>query len=150
MGDGFFDKMKHLIGLEEIEEEEVETIKEVKKFEKEPKVHTPVLQPKENRVVNFQQKTQMKLILNEPKSFDECPKIVDNLKNRKPIILNLEKLDSDVARKIFDFISGATYALDGNVQKVANNIFLFTPDNVDVSGNIEHRNLDEDLKNPWR
>ena len=75
----------------------------------------------------------LKLILIEPTGFDECPKLVDSLKSRKPIIINLEKLETETARKIFDFLSGATYALDGNVQKIANNIFIFTPDNVSVS-----------------
>ena len=50
---------------------------------------------------------------------------MDSLKGRRPIIINLEKLETEVARKIFDFMSGATYALNGNVQKVANNIFIF-------------------------
>ena len=75
-----------------------------------------------------------KLVLLEPRSFDECPKLVDSLKTRKPVIVNLEKLETDIARKIFDFLSGATYALNGNVQKVANNIFIFAPENVDIAG----------------
>ena len=75
-----------------------------------------------------------KLVLIEPKSFEECPKLVDSLKAHKPIIINLEHLSTDVARKIFDFLSGATYALDGNVQKIASNIFVFAPENVDIAG----------------
>ena len=75
-----------------------------------------------------------KLVLIEPKSFEECPKLVDSLKSHKPIIINLEHLSTDVARKIFDFLSGATYALDGNVQKIASNIFVFAPQNVDIAG----------------
>lgn len=75
-----------------------------------------------------------KLVLIEPKSFEECPKLVDSLKSHKPIIINLEHLSTDVARKIFDFLSGATYALDGNVQKIASNIFVFAPENVDIAG----------------
>ena len=75
-----------------------------------------------------------KLVLIEPKSFEECPKLVDSLKSHKPIIINLERLDTGVARKIFDFLSGATYALNGNVQKIARNIFVFAPENVDIAG----------------
>ena len=56
------------------------------------------------------------------------------MKGRRPVIINLEKLETEVARKIFDFLSGATYALNGNVQKVANNIFIFAPENVDIAG----------------
>ena len=74
-----------------------------------------------------------RLVLIEPKSFEECPKLVDCLKGRRPVIINLEKLETEVARKIFDFMNGATYALGGNVQKVANNIFIFAPENVDIA-----------------
>jgi cell division inhibitor SepF len=77
-----------------------------------------------------------KLVLIEPRSFDECPKLVDSLKGKRPVIINLERLDVEVAKKIFDFLSGATYALDGRVQKVANNIFIFAPANVDITGGI--------------
>ena len=88
-------------------------------------------------MVEYKQKPQMKLIVNEPATFEDCSKIADNLKNRKPVIINLEKLETETAKRIFDFVSGATYALDGSVQKVANNIFVFAPDNVDISSNIE-------------
>ena len=109
-----------------------------------------------------------KLVLIEPKSFEECPKLVDSLKSQKPIIINLEHLSTDVARKIFDFLSGATYALDGNVQKIASNIFVFAPENVDIAGGKrmtdqsrfdytnggekapEKNDIASDPDNPWR
>ena len=113
---------------------------------------------KDNRVLPMQNKTvapntaQFKMVVIEPKSFDESPKLVDNLKAKKPVIINLEKVESDTARKIFDFLSGATYALNGNVQKVANNIFVFAPENVDVSANIDQKGIDfsGSQKNIWR
>jgi len=95
----------------------------------------PKMEPRDGKVVSMQSsaaRKQFKLVVTEPKSFDECPKLVDNLKSKKPVIINLEKLENEKARKIFDFMSGATYALDGNVQKVSNNIFIFAPENVDV------------------
>ena len=81
----------------------------------------------------------LKLILIEPKGFEECPKLVDSLKAHKPVIINLEKLETESARKIFDFLSGATYALNGNVQKIANNIFIFTPENIAVAASQQSR-----------
>ncbi|MFQ7737720.1 MAG: cell division protein SepF, partial [Emergencia timonensis] len=92
-------------------------------------------------------------VLIEPKAFEECPKLVDSLKGRRPVIINLEKLETEVARKIFDFMSGATYALNGNVQKVANNIFIFAPENVDISSSQDERtafDFSSDEKSPWR
>ena len=96
---------------------------------------------------------RFKIVVIEPRTFDECPKLVDSLKTRKPIIINLERVETEVARKIFDFLSGATYALAGNVQKISNNIFVFLPENVDVSTNTEHQGITtfgaED-GNPWK
>lgn len=92
--------------------------------------------------------SSFKLILIEPKNFDESPKLVDSLKAKKPVIINLEKLETEVARKIFDFLSGATYALDGKVQKIANNIFIFTPENVSV--NASQMSALSQEKSPWR
>ncbi len=96
---------------------------------------------------------QFKMVVIEPQSFEESPKLVDNLRAKKPVIINLENLETDVARKIFDFLSGATYALNGNVQKIANNIFVFTPDNVDVAyskGSAKTSAADDSVKSPWK
>ena len=146
MGEGIFDKMKYLIGIEEVEADELELSKDAKKTERDYAKSIPMVQTKDNKVVNFQQKPQMRLVVHEPASFDECPKIVDNLKNKKPVIVNLEKVDTDVAKRIFDFISGSTYALDGSVQKVANNIFVFAPDNVDISSNVDLKSFEGSTK----
>ncbi len=172
MGDGLFFKLKTLIGIEEIDEDELEEEIPVatNSLERKPidprssymnsrsdnKEHHKEL--KENRVLPMQNKvvssntTQFKMVVLEPKNFDECPKLVDNLKAKKPVIINLEKVESDVARKIFDFLSGATYALNGNVQKIANNIFIFAPENVDVSANVDQKGIDfsGSPKNVWR
>ena len=93
-----------------------------------------------------------KLVVIEPQSFDECSRLVDNLRSRKPVIVNLEKLDTDTARKIFDFLGGATYALNGNVQKVANNIFLFAPENVNIDYNMNKKQAEAEggIKSPWK
>jgi len=91
---------------------------------------------------------QLKMVVKEPHGYDECPDMVDNLKAKKPLVINLEHLETDVARKIFDFLSGATYALNGNVQKVANNIFVFSPDNVDVA--YSKTRSEEGYKSPWK
>lgn len=96
--------------------------------------------------------TKFKIVVIEPKAFDECPKLVDSLKSRKPVIINLEFIENNTARKIFDFLSGATYALGGNVQKIAQNIFVFLPENVDVQDNSEPEGFKygDDKGNPWR
>jgi len=171
MGEGLFYKLKTLIGIEEIEEDdqpdEIPASASLERKPMDPRSsylssrndNKDTKEAKDNRVLPMQNKNitpnttnQFKMVVIEPKGFDECPKLVDNLKARKPVIINLEKVESDTARKIFDFLSGATYALNGNVQKVANNIFIFAPENVDVTANIDHKGIDfsGSPKNVWR
>ncbi len=164
---GVFDKFKNLVGIEEVDDDEI-TEEEIEaaaaKLERkavEPKSSFTAAVPKHEtkeakpmlvtKTINDKTGT-FKLVVIEPKSFDECPKLVDNLKSRKPVIINLEKMESDTARKIFDFLSGATYALNGNVQKIANNIFVFAPENVDIAASVEHRGIDfsGNQKSMWR
>lgn len=87
------------------------------------------------------------ITVQEPLSYDESPVIVDDLRQRKAIVLNFEQLDTDVKRQIFDFVNGAIYALDGSIQKVNKDIFILAPSNVEIDG------LKETLKNngmfPW-
>lgn len=167
MGEGFFSKLKVLIGIEEIDEEDFEEESKPPKQDRKPAEARSVYPPprietkevrdnKDPRVLNMTSRAtspnQFKMVVIEPRGFDECPKLVDSLKAKKPIIINLEKIESDTARKIFDFLSGATYALNGNVQKVANNIFLFAPENVDVASYIDEKSpgATDSIKNPWR
>ena len=164
---GIFGKFKDLVGIEEVSDDEIteEEIKaaanqmEKRTMEQRSSYQTAKADQKDikgaasqNRPVS-QNTAPFKLVVIEPKAFDECPRLVDNLKSKKPVIINLEKLESDAARKIFDFLSGATYALNGNVQKIANNIFVFAPENVDIAANVEHKGIDFNSpgpKNPWR
>ncbi len=171
---GFADSIKKVIGIEELDEDEMITEEEVsaakEKLAKEAaprrsfgepspshekKPYTPASaasKPQEKRF-SVANTSAFKLVLIEPKAFEECPKLVDSLKGRRPIIINLEKLETEVARKIFDFMSGATYALNGNVQKVANNIFIFAPENVDIAASQDERtsfDFGTEEKSPWR
>ena len=65
-----------------------------------------------------------RMVVIEPKNIEECRKLIDNLRANKPVIINLEKVETDLARKMFDFLSGATYALRGNIQRINQNIYL--------------------------
>ncbi|ABZ84647.1 conserved hypothetical protein [Heliomicrobium modesticaldum Ice1] len=87
-------------------------------------------------LVTERQKKELKVVVCEPKTFDEARAIADHLKNRRQVILNLEKADREMAQRVIDFISGTTYALNGSMQKVGANIFVFAPSNVDISGEV--------------
>lgn len=150
---GMMNKFRDLVGLEEYEEEEMEYEEDTYK-----PPQTPAPRYNSSNVTPMQNKTvksitnAFKLVVIEPSGFEECSKLVDSLKSRKPIIVNLEKLESDTARKIFDFLGGATYALNGNVQKVANNIFVFAPENVAIFAEGENKpySFSNGEENPWK
>lgn len=152
------DKFKDLIGIEEIDDEDIIDEEDDEMVERR-RVDSRSGYPRggvRDKVVNMNRGggNPFKLMVIEPTGFEECPKLVDSLKTRKPVIINLEKIDSDTARKIFDFLSGATYALNGNVQKVANNIFIFAPENVDITSTNETEGKGFDFgatqKDTWR
>lgn len=153
---GFSETLKKLVGIDEVAdgeltEDEIEEAKQqVIKEETARKPITGEFRPNAastdipkaipiGKGVSLAGTNTFTLVVIEPKSFDECPKLVDSLKGRRPVVINLEKIETETAKKIFDFLSGATYALNGNVQKVANNIFIFAPEKVDITTNQEER-----------
>lgn len=71
------------------------------------------------------------------RSLDDARHAADMLKERRPVILNLERTDEDVARRAIDFVSGATYALDGYYERVGEKVFLFTPSNTLIASEDE-------------
>ncbi len=90
-----------------------------------------------SKVMNFQANVQMEVVVMRPTTYDEAQEICDHIKYKKPCIINLENMEHAIAQRIMDFISGACYTLDGNMQRVTNNIFLIAPENVDILGNFE-------------
>jgi cell division inhibitor SepF len=106
-------------------------------FEKvEPiKPHKQSLKPQ--NVVSLQSvQKSAKVILVEPRVYDEAQDITDHLKSRRAVVVNLQRIGNVEGRQIVDFLSGAVYALGGDIQKIGSSIFLCTPDNVEISGNI--------------
>lgn len=77
-----------------------------------------------------------KMILLEPRAFSEAQTIADYLKSRNTVVVNLKRVTPEVAKRIVDFLSGAVYAIEGDLQKLGNGIFLCTPNNINVEGKI--------------
>lgn len=124
----------------------------VKQKQQQQQQHLPVV--KNQNVVSLQsvQKTtasskSSKVILVEPRTYSESTDIADHLKNRRAVVVNLQRIDSEQGRQIVDFLSGVVYALGGDIQKIGLSIFLCTPDNVEVSGNISDLIPDFDNQN---
>ncbi|NLM25714.1 MAG: cell division protein SepF [Firmicutes bacterium] len=80
---------------------------------------------------------QTKVMIIEPTAFEEVRTYVDHLRSKHPLIIRLDNLDMDEARRIVDFMSGATYAVDGNMRKLGDKIFFFAPHSVVIEGEIE-------------
>lgn len=89
----------------------------------------------ENKVVNINAKAQLQVVVFKPISFgEETRAIADELLKRHTVVLNLEKVDKDVSRRIVDFLSGVAYANNGKIKRIATNTFIITPYNVDLTG----------------
>lgn len=146
----FVDKVKDFmgIGLEDEYEYEneygYEEDKEVKYIEGDGgAMHNEVNDIKNNNnIVSLHTNNSiMKIVIHEPKSYEEAPKIVDDLKSNKVVVVNFEDLDLNLKRQIFDFISGALYSIEGKIQKVTTDIFIVAPKTVYIDG------LKDELKN---
>ena len=91
--------------------------------------------PRENKVVNFNAKSQLQMVVFKPTSFgEETRNIADELLQRHTVVLNLEKADKETSRRIVDFLSGVAYANNGRLKPIASNIVIVTPYNVDLMG----------------
>lgn len=90
---------------------------------------------------------KMKVIVIEPKTFDDAQQVANNLREKKPVVINFEKTEAEDAKRIIDFISGTTYALNGEIKKVGHNVFLCAPSNVNVTYTEEERRVSSEM--PW-
>ena len=104
---------------------------------KEKRTRQPIISKQRgNKVVNIHTTTQLQVVLVKPERFEEAATIADNLNEKRTIVLNLESTNRDVARRLLDFLSGAAYASDGQIKRVANSTYIITPYNVDVMGDL--------------
>ena len=80
---------------------------------------------------------KQQLVLVRPDTFNDAPAIANNLREKKAIVLNLDNVDKALARRVVDFLSGCTYAVDGSVKKVAHATYLFCPSNMEITGDLK-------------
>lgn len=86
---------------------------------------------------NRKQNGQMAVCVIKPVSFEDAREITETLLMNRTVVLNVEGLDVDIAQRIIDFTSGSCYAINGNLQKISNYIFIITPEAVDISGDFQ-------------
>ncbi len=145
-----FNKVLNFVGWEaEEEEEEIEERETARDNLQQPQfLQQTGLKKQQSKVVNIHSSGQFKVVVMQPENFDNAQDICDHLKDKKPIVVNLEGLEKESAQRVIDFLSGSVYALDGNIQKVSTGIFVVAPNNVDIMGDFK-----DELKNkgvfPW-
>ncbi|MEK8129739.1 cell division protein SepF [Paenibacillus filicis] len=131
---GVYNKFMNLIGLQE---EEV-LVERERQTEQHEEVETPTQDSRKNKgnIVSIHSQKNIRVVLQEPRSYEETQEIADHLRNRRPVVVNLHRVRPDQATRIVDFLSGTVYALNGSISKIGPNIFLCTPDTVEIHGSI--------------
>ena len=141
----FFDELKRLTRPYDDEEEEFEEFDAEPKAEKRRERTTETTatsifdtqsERRSNKVVNIHTTTQLQVVLVKPEQFDSAPEIADHLREKRTVVLNLESVSKDVARRLLDFVAGVAYASEGKVKKVAAFTYIVTPFNVDILGDL--------------
>lgn len=140
----FLDKIKNMVNVDEdgyYPDDDVDTGDFMDRFDDvEEKPAKPVRKtPRysdQDKVVNIHTTAQLQVVLSKPEKFDEALGIADNLNEKRTVVLNLESVSKDVARRLIDFLTGVAYANNGQIKRVANSTFIITPYNVDVMGDL--------------
>ena len=124
---GFVDAVKEFIGFGDLEDEE----EEMEYEEPVEELH----QSKKSKVVPIHQgQGQSRIVILKPKCFSNSTAVADELKKRRPVVIDVGALDPDEARRVVDFVAGAVYGLSGNIRRVSGGIFVAAPSNIDITG----------------
>lgn len=143
-------KVLDFLGVETDNDEEMEeNVYNYAENTEEEEVEEKSFFGRKSKIVNMPQVQQVKMVITQPTSFEQSEEICNYLKERKSVIVNLEYVNKDVARRIVDFISGSTHALDGHIQKISNAIFLVAPVNYDISSNLAREEIKSKLSVSW-
>ena len=141
-------KFMNFLGLQE--EEEVVEREKIDQLDEQENETSPFEARKQtaknHNVVSIHSQKNVRVILNEPRSYDEAQEIADHLRARRSVIVNLQRVRTDLAMRIVDFLSGTVYALNGSISKLGPNIFLCTPDTVEIQGTITEMLAEDEYK----
>lgn len=149
MSGAIMSKVMDLFGMDaEAEEYDEEVYEEVDAIEDDMVEEKKGWGRKNSKVVNMPAQ-QVKMVILQPTSFEQAENICDLLKEKKSIIVNLEYVNKDIARRIIDVVSGAAHALDGHMQKVSSSIFLIAPYNYDIATEMAREEIKNKLSVSW-
>ena len=153
MSGALMNKVWDLFGMDSADQEEYEdeNIYDYRNNEEEEEDNKKLFGRKNNKIVSMPQTQSqaIKMVISQPTTFEQSDEICSFLKEKKSVIVNLEYVNKDVARRIVDFISGGVYALDGYIQKVSNSIFLVAPSNYEITNEMAREEMKSKLSVSW-
>ena len=152
---GFLDELKRLTHPYEDEmEDDYDEDEDVYEDEDEPEERNQTPPPREReeprrreyqepprrnnggKVVNIHATTQLQVVLVKPDRYENASEIADHLRDKRTVVLNLEKTQKDVSRRLLDFLSGVAYAQEGKIKRISAATYIITPYNVDIMGDL--------------
>ena len=148
MSGAIMNKIWGAFGMDANEEEEEEYEDNTEEIEEEGNKENKIW-GRRNKVVAMPQPQQIKMVISQPTTFDQAEDICDLLKDKQSVIVHLEYVNKDVARRIIDVVSGAVHALDGHIQKVSNSIFLIAPYNYEITNEMAREEIKNKLSVSW-
>ena len=154
MAGAIMDKVWGLFGMdkgetEEVEDEDIYEYDDRSEYDNNEEEDRRIF-GKKGKVVPMTAPSQsVKMVISQPTTFEQSEEICSLLKDKKSVIVNLEYVNKDVARRIVDFISGGVYALDGHIQKISNSIFLIAPMNYEITNEMAREEIKSKLSVSW-
>ena len=158
MGDGIISKIKDWVTSPDEEyyeddymEEEVDELEhEIDEDDDITAGFDSINSSKGNKIVSLHTVSQMKVVILEPKKYEDVTTIADHLKQRRALVVNLDSVEKlDDRKAIFNFMNGAVYVLEGNIQKITKSIFILAPSNVDIDSSVK-KELESKTTFPWQ
>ena len=151
MSGAIMNKIWGAFGMDANEEEEEDYVENNEEMEEEEENNkeNKLWGRRNNKVVAMPQPQQVKMVISQPTTFEQSDEICSFLKEKKSVIINLEYVNKDVARRIIDVVSGAVHALDGHIQKVSNSIFLIAPYNYEITNEMAREEIKNKLSVSW-
>ena len=151
MAGAIMDKVWGLFGMDNAEreeyDEEVDFIED--EYEEEDENEGRKIFGNKKKIVTMPQAQSVKMVISQPTTFEQSEEICNFLKEKKSVIVNLEYVNKEVARRIVDFISGGIFALDGHIQKISNSIFLVAPINYEITNEMAREEIKSKLSVSW-
>ncbi len=127
---GFVDAVKDFVGFGDVDYED-EVMEEAEEVVEE---RTPLFSRRNKVVAIDRAQAQPSIVVVKPRCFNNTTEVADQIKQRRPVILDVGNLDPEEARRVVDFIAGTVYGLNGDIQKVSGGIFVATPAAYEISG----------------